>query len=320
VKHPILVAAASAMLAVLLVVLSLMPDTGAGEPRRRTITLVLDTDIGVNSATIAQGAYLAAREYRVDLKVSALSGADGPEAQLDMVRASLDCGASAVLLVPVNGEIAGEAIRLCNERGVKLVLLDTCEAYRGSAPYVGNNHMVSGMDAAEALLRISGAKKLLILYTEDETHAERLKGARLMAEGKGVFAVVHRIPMSGAKPCPDSVRKHILQYPDADAILCLDGALTECAAAEVRELGLKGKVALAGFDCDQTHIACLEDGTVRFTVLRKPLAVGYEGLRRAVEMITWGLEIPVKYVDAAVVMREDILKPENVRLVFPLIH
>ena len=45
-------------------------------------------------------------------------------------------------------------------------------------------------------------------------------------------------------------------------------------------------MTLAGFDCDQTHISCLEDGTVRFTVLRKPLAVGYEGLRSAVDMVT----------------------------------
>jgi hypothetical protein len=55
-------------------------------------------------------------------------------------------------------------------------------------------------------------------------------------------------------------------------------------------------------------------------VLRKPLAVGYEGLRCAVDMITWNLKIPVKYLDVAVVLREDILKPENVRLMFPLIH
>jgi ABC-type sugar transport system substrate-binding protein len=116
------------------------------------------------------------------------------------------------------------------------------------------------------------------------------------------------------------VRKYLLQTPDAEAILCLDGALTECAAALVTAMGIKDKVMLAGFDCDQTHMSGLEDVTVRFTVLRKPLAVGYEGLRRAMEMVTWNLEIPVKYVDAAVVMREDILKPENVRLMFPLLR
>ena len=48
--------------------------------------------------------------------------------------------------------------------------------------------------------------------------------------------------------------------------------------------------------------------------------MGYEGLRRAVELLTWNVDIPVKYVNAAVVMREDILRPENVRLIFPLIN
>lgn len=319
-KHPILIAAASGVMAMLLAILGLMPVTGTREAPRQMIALVLDTDIGLNSATIAEGAHLAASEYRVDLKVNALSGTDDPEMQLDMIRSSLEDGASAVLLVPANGKIMGEAIRLCERQGAKLVLLDACEAERGNVPYVGTNHMVSGMDAAETLIRISGAKKILILYTEDETCVERLKGARLMAEGKGVLAVAHRITMRGKQPNADSVRKHILEYPDADAILCLDGPLTECAAEAVNAMSRKGKVTLAGFDCDQTYISCLEDGSVRFTVLKKPLAVGYEGFRRAVDLLTWNVDIPVKYVDAAVVMREDILKPENVRLIFPLIN
>lgn len=319
-KHPILLAAASAMMAVLLVILGLMPDVGAKQPTRRMIALVLDTDIGVNSAVIAQGALLAAREYRVDLKVDALAATDKPEKQLDMIRAAADHGASAILLAPANGEIAGEAIRLCELEGVKLVLLDACETHRGNAPYVGTNHRASGMMAVDALLRVSGAKRMLILYGEDDLHAERLEGAKLMAEGVGVLAFSHRIHAEGASPSAASVRTHILQHPDAGAVLCLDGELTECAAAEIKALGMKNTVVLAGFDCDQTRIACFEDGSVRFTVLRKPLAVGYEGIKRVMEMITWNSEIPVRYVDAQVVMREDILKPENIPLMFPLIH
>jgi hypothetical protein len=110
--------------------------------------------------------------------------------------------------------------------------------------------MVSGMDAAQTLLKISGVKKMLILYAEDEVQGERLQGARLMAEGMGVLAFAHRIPLNGEKPDAESVRKYILQDPNIGSILCLDGALTECAAAVVKALDLKGKVALAGFDCD----------------------------------------------------------------------
>jgi len=320
VKHPVLAAAVSALIAALFALLGLMPDLGPGEPPRRMIALVLDTDIGVNSAVIAQGARLAAREYQVDLQVNALSRADSPVQQLDMIRAALGGGAAAVLLVPANGEIAGEAIRLCWRQGAKLVLLDAGEAYRGDAPYVGTDHVASGMKAAESLLRISGAKRMLILYADSEIQAARLKGAKLMAEGVGALAYAHWVPDAGTRPSVNSVRAHILRHPDADAILCLGGALTESAAFEIKALGLKDKRTLAGFDCDQTYISCLEDGSVRFTVLRKPLAVGYEGFRRAMEMITWNLEIPVRYVDAQVIMREDVLKPENVQLVFPLIH
>ncbi len=109
------------------------------------------------------------------------------------------------------------------------------------------------MEAAGTLLQISGAKRILILYSEGGIQAERLKGAKLMAEGVGALAFAHWVPAAGAKPCADSVRAHILRHPDAGAILCLDGALTDCAAAQIRALGLAGERTLAGFDCDQPY-------------------------------------------------------------------
>jgi ribose transport system substrate-binding protein len=320
VKHSIVIAAVSALVAVLLTIWGLWPDSGGQEMPPQMVALILDTDIGVNSAVIRQGAQMAAREYGAELTVSALSGTDVPEKQIGLIREQLDEGASAVLLVPAKESIVSDAARLCGQYNAKLVLLDACMTYRGMAPYVGTDHMASGIRAAETLLRLSNAKQLLVLCSVDQVSAERLMGVRLAAMRADVKAIVGQVPLIGDKPCNTRVRDLLSQNPDAKAVLCLDGALTECAAQEIKLLGLKGQVMLAGFDCDQTHINCLEDGSVRFTVLREPLAVGYEGFKCAMEMITWDVVIAIKYVNVTVVMSEDILKPENVRLVFPLIQ
>jgi ribose transport system substrate-binding protein len=320
VKHPIFTAAASALVAVFLMILGLWPGQGAQEQPVRTVALVLDTSIGVNSAVIAQGAQMAAREYGAELTVSALSKTDGPERQLSLIREALGEGASAVLLVPAQESVVNEAVRLCGQHHANLVLLDACESCRGKTPYVGTDHMASGVKAAETLLNITGAKKLLILTSGDQISSERLKGARLAAVRQDAEALVCQVRIVGDSPGDEGVRGILAQHADASAVLCLDGTLTECAARGIGALGMKKKMTLAGFDCDQTHIDCLESGSVRFTVLREPLAVGYEGFKCVMDMMNWEKSIPIEYVDVAVIMREDILKPENVRLVFPLIQ
>ena len=213
-----------------------------------------------------------------------------------------------------------EAVRLCARHGANLVLLDACEACRGNAPYVGTDHVSSGIKAAETLMKISGAKRILILTSGDAVSSDRLQGAKLAVERQDAEPVVCQVPVIDGKPCTEGVREALSQYADERAVLCLDGALTECASRAIIALGRKDEVTLGGFDCDQTRIACLENGSVRFTVLREPMAVGYKGLKNAMDMMKWDMQNPVEYVDVAVILREDILKPENVRLVFPLIQ
>ncbi len=155
--------------------------------------------------------------------MDALSRADRPEKQLDMIGAALTGGASAVLLAPASAEIAEEAGRLCGERGAKLVLLDACEACRGSAPYVGTDHRASGMEAAGTLLQISGAKRILILYSEGGIQANAQRREAMAKASARCLA--HWVPAAGANPARQR-RAHICgTRTPRDPVL--DVALTE---------------------------------------------------------------------------------------------
>ena len=319
-KHTAWIAAISAVVAILLMTWGLWPESGAREPVRPIIALVLDKDIGVNSAVIGEGAQIAAREMKAELSVVSPSESAGVDRQIDLVQEQLEAGAAAVLLVPVQEEVVGAAARLCQKYNARLVLLDVCEAYRGNVPYVGTDHLSSGIQGAETLFRIYGPEKFLVLYSEGQVSDERLKGVKLAAVRANVEAVEGQIPIVGALPCNVRVRALLAQNSDVTAVFCLDGALTECAAQEMAAMGCDQRMTLAGFDCDQTHISCLEDGSVRFTVLREPLAVGYKGLKCAMDLLSWDEVQPIEYVDTAVVMCGDVMKPENIQLVFPLIR
>jgi len=319
VKHPIWTAAAMSLLAVALMIWGLYPAGGAPEASVPMIALVLDTDLGFGPAVIRRGAQLAAREFKVELSSVAPSGGEAPDRQIELIREQVDAGAPAILLVPASEGALAAARRLCAEEGVALVVLDAYEAARGDAPYVGADHGASGAQAAEALLEAAGGVKVGVFYSDDRVCAERLRGVRQALARAGAEASFHRLPADGSEPTDDAVSRLIAET-SAGAILCLNGALTESAARAIEAQRLKGRVTLAGFDCDQTRVQLLESGAVRFTVLGKPLATGYLGVGCAADLLNNRAVPSVTHTGAAVIMSEDILKPENVQLVFPLIQ
>ncbi len=319
-KHPLLTAAAAALVALALIVWGLWPVPEHQASERPLVALVLDTDIGVRSAVIDRGARMAAREFSMDLNVVAAPGAKVPEWQIERMREQLDLGAKAVLLVPSSAGTVAEAVRLCDQRDAKLVLLDACEPCRGEAFYVGTDHASSGSMAVEAMRRLFDPKRLLILYRDDQVSGERLAGVRSAARRAGIQTVACPSRVDDSIPCRLYIQSLIQQNLDADAILCLDGTLSGCAAAALRKLDAQRKIALAGFDCDQTQIDSLQDETIRFTILRQSLGVGYLGFRRAVELMRGTAARRVEFVDTKLIMSADALDPENVGLMFPLLR
>ncbi len=319
-KHPALAAAASALLAVILFAWGYFPWTDTKPSEGPVLALILDTGIGLNSAVIREGAEIAARARGAELNYAVPSEFEGAGRQLKLVTQWMDEGADAILLKPISKDVAESAARLCAARDVPLVFLDAFKTYRGSAPYVGTDHRASGGMAADALIDLSGSKRLMILYRQGSLYSERLQGVLSVAERKGVGAEAQAIKADDPFAQIKQVGEIIGRMTEPSAVLCLDGVLTNFAADILRERDMQDQIALAGFDCDQAHIDCLVDETARFTVLRAPLAIGYGGVECAMDLVVERITKPVQYVDATVIMSGEALDSKYAHLMFPLIH
>jgi ABC-type sugar transport system substrate-binding protein len=317
-RHPLFSAAAAALSALFLLISGLWPVTGETAPKRLVIALVLDTDLGVYPAALRSGALTAADALDADLSVVVLPEAEARQRQTALVKDQLAQGADAILLLSADERVVREAQRLCEAKGAKLVLVDACEAQRGNTPYVGTDHAASGVEAARMILAISKARTLLVLSRGDPVSAERLAGIRAHVTGTGAKTVVC-VRATHATPDDWWVREMIRGNPEAEAILCLDGTLSECAARALKSLGLEGR-ALGGFDVDQARVGILTDGSIRFTVLREPFAIGYEAVKRAGLLIEGKAPPPAMHIASSVILCEDALKAENIPIVFPLIQ
>ncbi len=316
-KHPLIAAFAAALAAILFMVQGFWPVSDEMTPNKNTVALILDTDLGVYPAVLRRGATKAAMTFGAELTIVALSETQTPYQQVSFVRNQLMSGADAILLVPAEERVVDEAARLCEKKGAKLMLVDACEACRGSLPYVGTDHAASGMEATRTILKMATGPKLLVLGRSDPVSAERLAGIRAFSTGTGAQVVACVRESTQMKPRDQWVHEMIQENPDAGAILCLDGAIAESAARALKANDLK--TVLAGFDLDQAHVGCLRDGSVRFTVLREPFAVGYEAVRRATLLLE-GKAPPVEHIPTSVILCEDALKVENIPAVFQMIQ
>jgi ABC-type sugar transport system substrate-binding protein len=276
------------------------------------IGLVLNTDIGLHAATIKQGARLAARELKLELIFAAPAlTEDASAAQSAIIKRMIGQNVSALLIVPASGEAAQEALAAARGADIPLTFLDAGEGL--GARYVGTDHSESGSLAIAALgKRVDGDMRLIILTApSDGVCAERLKGALDALPNNAPAAIIE---CDDAVAAEEAVRGALVEDKTINAILTMNGTLSEGAARALASLYRLSGVRLVGFDCDQTRISYLQSGAIDATFLRSPLNIGYLGVFNALS------DSPDIFTPGYIVDSSQILDPAYVKLVFPLVR
>jgi len=285
-------------------------DTSAYEAP--LIGLVLNTDIGLHAATIKQGARLAARELKLELIIAAPALAeDASAAQIAIVKRMIGQNVSALLIVPASGEAAREVLAAARGADIPLMFLDAGEGL--GARYVGTDHRESGRQAIAALgKRVNGDMRLVILTApSDGVCARRLEGALNALPDNALAAVIE---CDDAVAAEEAMRNALAEDKAINAILTMNGALSEGAARALTSSYRLGGTRLVGFDCDQTRISYLQSGAIDATFLRSPLNIGYLGVFNALS------DSPDIFTPGYIIDSSQILDPEYVKLVFPLVR
>lgn len=89
------------------------------------------------------------------------------------------------------------------------------------------------------------------------------------------------------------------------------------AARAVKDLGLKGKVKVVGFDNSIEEIQLLEEGVFQGIIIQKPFNMGYLGVEQAIHILD-GKKYE-KNVDSGckMITKENMYEEENQRLLYP---
>ena len=108
--------------------------------------------------------------------------------------------------------------------------------------------------------------------------------------------------------------------PGVTGVIGLNEGTTVGAGRAIRELGLKDRVTLVGFDNSLEEIKFLEEGVLKATVIQRPFSMGYLSIKTAAEVIS-GKKVP-RTIDTGslVITRKNMYEEENQKLLFPFVN
>ncbi|WP_339310336.1 substrate-binding domain-containing protein [Paenibacillus sp. FSL M7-0896] len=306
--------------------------------KTRNIHLIVKMNKGDYWNTLKLGAEAAAKEFNVNLTFKAPDSESDIEEQVVMVEDSIQEKADVIILAASSYMGLAQVVDQAAYSRIPVISVDAEVGSAKVRTYVGANGYEAGQKSAERLIQLlQGYGEIgIINFTNSSLTPDSGKtgsidyGARDADEReKGFLNYAARFPnvkvvqiaytSSSTSDAENLTREMLNKYPNLRGIATLNEIASQGAARVIQ--GLKrDSVKMIAFDSSPSMMESLQDGTVQATVIQNPFSNGYLAVKYAVEALE-GMDIPER-VDTGtkLIDLENMLWPENQKLLFPFVR
>jgi ribose transport system substrate-binding protein len=293
-------------------------------PEKPRITLVLGMRHGDYWKTVYTGAEAAARESGTTLRFLAPDDEEDLKAQAELVGQALADGTDALVLAPNDDNALEETVRKALEQ-VPVITIDSPVSTAKVLSHIGTDNYEAGIQAAEEMIRLLDGRPArigLIGFVQGTPKAD-LRERGILDELKThpeirVVATVYCY--SDQQLAEELTRSMIKEYGRLDGIMALNSIASLGAGEALQDMNLHNEVKLVAFDSTTQELEMLQAGVIRSTVVQNPFAMGYLGVRHAVEALK-GQQVPSSVDTGSKAVRpDDMFTLENQKLLFPLLR
>jgi len=212
------------------------------------------------------------REINVDQQVSILE---------DQVRR----GVKALVVSPAGSAQVMSALELASSRGIPVVLIDTDAPFAKKVSYIGTDNRRGGQLAAKCLVdRLAGKGEVALIsgVPGNESQDARAQGfIDAVAQVPGMKLVAQQ-PANSERSLGLTVMENILTaHPDVKGVFATNDQMALGAMEALDARGLRGKIAIVGFDATKEAVQATVDGKLAGSVAQNPRAMGQKGVEAA---------------------------------------
>jgi len=228
------------------------------------------------------GAEAAAKANNIDLIWQGDPSEYSPATQIPVVDAVLAQKPDALVLIPTDPTALQASVAKAKAAGIPVINVDTrVNDLTDVLSFITGDNADGGAKAADALAKA-------IKYTKGKTYqvvvgltsatattnVARLDGfsKQILRKYPGIKIVDKAYSQSQPAKANTNVSNWLTKYPKLAGIFAIDGTNAAGAAAAIQAKGLKGKVALVGYDAYKANVDLIGKGVFTALVAQDPAA------------------------------------------------
>ncbi|WNS44564.1 substrate-binding domain-containing protein [Paenibacillus sp. MMS20-IR301] len=309
--------------------------------KTRNIHLIVKMNKGDYWNTVKLGAEAAAKEFNVKLTFKAPDSESDIDEQVTMVEDSIKEKADVIILAASSYMGLAQVVDQAAYSKIPVISVDAEVGSARVQTYVGSNGYEAGQKSAERLIQLlNGYGEIgIVNFTNASVNTgntssgstgsidfgardadEREKGfLNYAARYTNVKVVQISYTSSSTADAEALTREMVANHPNLRGIATLNEIASQGAAKVIQNSGLDN-IKMVAFDSSPSMMELLQEGTVQATVIQNPFSNGYLAVKYAVEALE-GVAVPER-VDTGtkLIDLENMLWPENQKLLFPFVR
>jgi ribose transport system substrate-binding protein len=265
---------------------------GASNRGREDVTIALVTKAMDSEfwLMVAEGARAGAAERPgVKLTIVAPDREINVDQQVSILEDQVRRGVKALVVSPAGSAQVMSALELAAARGIPVVLIDTDAPFAKKVSYIGTDNRRGGQLAAKCLVdRLAGRGEVALIsgVPGNESQDARAQGfIDAVAQVPGM-KLVARQPANSERSLGLTVMENVLTaHPEVKGVFATNDQMALGAMEALDARGLRGKVAIVGFDATKEAVQATVDGKLAGSVAQNPRAMGQKGVEAALSAL-----------------------------------
>jgi len=255
---------------------------------------------------IESGVKAAASDLGVGVDVQAVNSESDHTQQLTIAQTMIGKGYNAYIVSPEATSNLTPALKQMQEAGVPIV--NTDDARVAATVYVGPNHELNGIGAAEFIAKnLPDGGEVAQIEGQPGSSAAilRIKGFKEGVAKHPNLNLVASVPgdWDGTKAY-NAAQTLLQKNPNIKAFYANNDTMAVGVAKAVVDAGLQGKVIVVGTDGIPAALEGIKNGTIAATITPLPFYQGYWSTQAAVRLLA-GQKVPAWVVAPAQLISKD---------------